>query len=150
MPGRILPPTDQIGTALHIGIARALTKSERNAKTKRDWPTLSYIVGSSARVRILVVLLLTDSDERVWLRHMARAASVGFSGLYRELRHLERIRMITRRRDGGALYFEVDEQHPLVAPLRALLLATKVSDEMARLDVPRPVPPSHEPWWPNV
>lgn len=116
-------------TALSVSFRQA-SKSASNAKTRRDWPTLSHICGSTARVRVLIVLLLTDPDERVWLRQIGRAASVGFAGLYRELGHFERVGMIRRRRDGGALYFEVDESHPLVRPLRALLLATKLADEM--------------------
>lgn len=123
--------SDSIATALAVS-TWPRTKSALNAKTKRDWQTLSHLMGSAARVRILVVLLLTDPDERIWLRHIGRAASVGFAGLYRELDHLILIGMVKRRRDGGALYFEVDEAHPLVRPLRALLLATRVADEMVR------------------
>lgn len=100
------------------------------APRARPTETLLHFIGPPGRARLLCALLLADPHQPMWLRQLSRAARVGFSGLDSELRYLEGMRMITRSRCAGVCYIALDESHPLVPALRAVIDAANLTDDL--------------------
>ena len=92
---------------------------------------LDYLLGSSQRAR-LIRLLFSDPTGRIWLREILRRTHMGFGALYYELEHLERMRLIKRKREGAAIFVSVEQSHPLCLALLELL---RTADET-------PLPPN--------
>lgn len=64
---------------------------------------------------------------RPWVRDLCRRAQAGSASVRRELEFLTEIGLVRMRREAGAAYYELQESHPFVFPLRFLLEA---SDEL--------------------
>ena len=84
-----------------------------------------------SRVRVLSLLLAGDA---CYLREIARRAGVALRAAQREVALLDQIGLVTRSRLGRQVFFALRTEHPLAAPLRALLDAERAVTESA----PRP------------
>ena len=95
-------------------------------------PIMLHLLGSGLRVRLLTALL-SEPGRRPWLRELGRETGCGLSSLSYELAQLKELGLINDHREGGARFFRVNELHPLCAPLRALIFASKETASWLKL-----------------
>lgn len=84
---------------------------------------LSEVLGSETKARVLTALLERPRAS-LHLRELIRRCGSGSSGVQRAVAQLERAGIVTTRRDdAGRRAITVVDEHPLVAPLEALVRA---------------------------
>ncbi len=81
--------------------------------------TLEYLFGSRARAQVLTELF-RGPYHRPWLREICRNAG-SMSAVRRELDYWHWEGLIRPKREGGAVFWEVDFSHPLANPLQTLV-----------------------------
>lgn len=87
------------------------------------------------RVRVQQTLSLAPGPRPFCLRELARTSGVALAA-QRELANLAGLGMVRRVPRGREVYCHLQEEHPLVMPLRTFLRVAGVS---------RPPPPRHDP-----
>lgn len=83
---------------------------------------LEAILGSRTRVRVLSALLGSGGGS-MRFRRLVRAAGTSVSSVQRELERLEGIGLVISSKSDDARHLRINEAHPFVEPLRALLAA---------------------------
>jgi predicted nucleotidyltransferase len=83
-------------------------------------PGLSAVLTSPALAR-LVIFFALHPDEPVHLRLLGRLTRLGRRSLENELRRLESLGLVERRREGRNVIFGVDEEHPGWRALREMV-----------------------------
>lgn len=106
-----------------------------------------YRLMPRSRVRVLEILLLGPAPHPMYLREVARASGVALQAAQRELATLSELGVVRRVPRGREVYFHVQETHPLVSPLRALLRlgGTIGGPPLARESPSEPLPPPAAP-----
>ncbi len=88
--------------------------------------TIEYLLGSRARAQV-VAALFKGPHHRPWLREICRHCG-SVSAVRRELEYFRAIGLIYPKREGGAMFYEVDFTHPLAAALRSLVMNANAFD----------------------
>jgi hypothetical protein len=71
--------------------------------------------------------LFAGPHHRPWLREICRHAG-SMSAVRRELEYWRYVGLINPKREGGAVFYEVDFSHPLANPLHALVANAEAYD----------------------
>jgi predicted nucleotidyltransferase len=82
--------------------------------------TLTQLLGSAARVRVLACLLLPGARP-MYGREIERATGLPCSAVQRELKRLEQARLIEAEQIGTVKRYRVVSASPLIPPLRSLV-----------------------------
>lgn len=92
------------------------------AMASTDWGerTLTQLLGSAARVRVLACLLLPGARP-MHVREIERATGLPYSAVQRELKRLEQARLVEAEQIGRARRYQVVSTSPLIPPLRDLV-----------------------------
>jgi len=85
--------------------------------------TLSDILSSRVRAEIFRLLFGLDEKE-LHLREMERRAGLSLGTIRQDLQKLEKLDLVTTRRDGNRLYYRANTDHPLYPEIRQLVLKT--------------------------
>jgi hypothetical protein len=88
--------------------------------------TLEYLLGSRARAQVMCALF-RGPHHRPWLREICRHAG-SMSAVRRELQYWHYVGLIHPKREGGAVFYEVDFSHPLASSLRSLVCNAEAWD----------------------
>lgn len=93
--------------------------------------TLQFLMGDTTRTHaIRRIFEAHEAGEEVWLREVFRGAGTrSMSSVQREVKALQYVRLVRRKGKGGALFLELQEDHPLFEPLRDLVAASRECDE---------------------
>lgn len=108
------------------------SRRHRSPDLPPDDPILLHILGSRLRTRLFTALL-EEPGRNPWFRDLQRQCQTGMGALHHELILLKRIGLIRDEYAGGARFFKVNENHPLTAPLRALIFASRETDAYRKL-----------------
>jgi predicted nucleotidyltransferase/DNA-binding HxlR family transcriptional regulator len=81
------------------------------------------IVSSRVKAELLRLLFGLRQPE-LHLRELVRQSGLSLGTVQQELRRLTRIGLVTARRDGNRVYYQADQEHPLYADLRNVVLKT--------------------------
>jgi predicted nucleotidyltransferase len=84
---------------------------------------LSQILFGRSR-RSILALLYGHSDERLYLREIARRAGTGIGATQRELEQLTEAGLIHRVRHGHRVYYQANRKNPIFAELKSILAKT--------------------------
>lgn len=79
------------------------------------------LFGSEARARVLTTLLL-GTEERYYVRGLARRFALQPTAVSRELITLERLGLVRRETDGRRVYCSMDPAASVLGELRGLVL----------------------------
>jgi predicted nucleotidyltransferase len=91
------------------------------ADKKPSKSTLGRLLGSEARARVLTTLLLGTQD-RYYVRDLAKRLALPPTAVSRELLTLERLGLVRRQAEGRRLYCEVNRSASVLPELRTLAL----------------------------
>src|ERR1041385_8866580 len=91
------------------------------ARIKPGKSTLGRLFGSEARAKILTALLL-GSQERYYVRDLAKRLALPPTAVSRELLTLERLGLVHRQTEGRRLYCELNRGASALAELPILML----------------------------
>jgi len=91
--------------------------------------TMSSIDSLSATLfgktrRAVLALLYGHSDESFYLRQIVRTAGVGLGAVQRELKKLSGAGIITRKARGRQVYYQANQECPVYAELKNLVIKT--------------------------
>ncbi len=105
---------------------------------ERSAPGLSAVLTSPALAR-LVIFFALHPDEPVHLRLLGRLTRLGRRSLENELRRLESLGLVERRREGRNVVFRAEEEHPGWHALREMVRqfadpAEVLASALARVD----------------
>jgi hypothetical protein len=92
---------------------------------------LAELLSSKTRAEILRILFGLTAGE-VHLREIMRRSGFSVNAIRNELRKLERLSLVSERRNGNRLYYAANTQHPLYSTLRILVLRTNGLAERMR------------------
>lgn len=92
---------------------------------------LAELLSSKTRAEILRILFGLTAGE-VHLREIMRRSGFSVNAIRNELRKLERLSLVSVRRNGNRLYYAANTQHPLFSTLRILVLRTNGLAERMR------------------
>lgn len=92
--------------------------------------------------RSILALLLARPDESFYLREVVRETQCGQGGVQRELKRLESAGILSRTVRGRATFYLANQDCPLLAELRGLVLGTGGASTSAGLGQVTP-PPEH-------
>jgi predicted nucleotidyltransferase len=92
---------------------------------------LAELLSSKTRAEILRVLFGLSSGE-VHLREIMRRSGFSINAIRNELKKLERLDLVSVRRNGNRLYYTANKHHPLYSTLRVLVLKTNGLAERLR------------------
>lgn len=84
---------------------------------------LSQILSSKTKAGIFQVLFGTELNE-LHSREIMRRAGMNLAAVQQELKRLESLDLIVRRKDGNRVYFKANQEHPLFRDLHHLTLKT--------------------------
>ena len=88
----------------------------------RDDNIASVLFGT-VRQRVLA-LLFGHTDEAYYLREITRAVDTGHGAVQRELKQLVDSGLVTRTRRGNQVFYQPNQQSPVFAELRGLIIKT--------------------------
>ena len=91
------------------------------AKSYHERSTLGRLLGSEARAKVLSALLL-GTEERYYVRDLAKRLDLQPTAVSRELLTLERLGLVRRQPEGRRLYCAVNPDASVLGELRALAL----------------------------
>ncbi len=95
-----------------------------------DLTTLETLLGSEARTRVLLVLF-TNLGRMFYQKQVASATKLPLRAVQRELERLSQIGLIYSWKEGNRIWYQLDQNYPLVPILLSLIL--KVSSPIDRL-----------------
>jgi DNA-binding transcriptional ArsR family regulator len=81
------------------------------------------IVSSRVKAELLRLLFGLGRPE-LHLRELVRQSGLSLGTVQQELRRLTRIGLVTARKDGNRVYYRANQEHPLYADLRNVVLKT--------------------------
>ena len=84
---------------------------------------LSQILSSKTKAGIFQFLFGIDRDE-LHARELARRMGMTLATVQQELKRLESLDLVQRRKDGNRVYFKANQSHPLFNELHQLTLKT--------------------------
>jgi len=84
---------------------------------------LTKIVSSRARSEIFRILF-GAKDVELHIREIERRSGLNESNVRRELRNLESIDLVCRRKDSNRVYYRANEDHPLYRDIHNIVLKT--------------------------
>ncbi len=84
---------------------------------------LSQILSSKTKAGIFQFLFGIDRDE-LHARELARRTGMTLATVQQELKRLESLDLVQRRKDGNRVYFKANQSHPLFNELHQLTLKT--------------------------
>lgn len=84
---------------------------------------LDVLFSSRVRARVLAILLMNPGT-RWHARALARAVGAQYSGVWKELAHLERAGVLESENAGPVKYYRVNPQLPILSELRGMVLKT--------------------------
>jgi predicted nucleotidyltransferase len=90
---------------------------------------LEKLIASSARVKILKLLLLNEG-KRYYQREIAELAGLPVRAVQRETEGLTKIDLLHRTRDGNRVYFQANPACPIFSELKHILLKTVAIDSL--------------------
>lgn len=82
---------------------------------------LAEILSSRVRAEVFRLLFGTEPAE-LHLRELERRSGYAVGTVQTELKKLERLDLVCRRRDGNRLYYSANRQHPLFRDIQGLVL----------------------------
>jgi predicted nucleotidyltransferase len=85
--------------------------------------TLSKILSSQIRAGIFEVLFGLR-NRPVHMREIERLTGFAIGTIQKELKNLQVLDLVIRRRDGNRVYYEANKQHPLYPDIRSLVAKT--------------------------
>jgi predicted nucleotidyltransferase len=92
---------------------------------------LAGLLGSTARARILELLLLNPKD-RYYLRQIAVLADLAVRSVQQEMARLAKIGVVSREEDGNRVYFRANPACPVLEELKALVLKSSGVGDVLR------------------
>lgn len=98
---------------------------------------LAELLSSKTRAEVLRVLFGLSSGE-VHLREIMRRSGFSINTIQRELGKLERLDLVSVRRNGNRVYYAANAHHPLYSTLRILVLKTNGLAEILRVRLKDP------------
>ena len=84
---------------------------------------LSQILSSKTKAGIFQFLFGTNRDE-LHARELARRTGMSLAAVQQELKRLESLDLVLRRKDGNRVYFKANPAHPLFNELHQLTIKT--------------------------
>jgi len=84
---------------------------------------LAQILSSKTKAGIFQFLFGADRDE-LHARELARRTGMSLAAVQQELKRLETLDLVLRRKDGNRVYFKANPSHPLFNELHQLTLKT--------------------------
>jgi predicted nucleotidyltransferase/DNA-binding transcriptional ArsR family regulator len=84
---------------------------------------LSQILSSRTKAGIFRFLFGTDCVE-LHARELARRTGMSLATIQQELKRLESLDLVSRRKDGNRVYFKANQNHPLFKELHQLTIKT--------------------------
>ena len=84
---------------------------------------LSQIFSSRTKAGIFQFLFGIHREE-LHARELARRTDISLSSVQQELKRLESLDLVLRRKDGNRVYFKANRHHPLFSELRQLTIKT--------------------------
>jgi len=85
--------------------------------------TLSEILSSRTRAEIFK-LLFGVAENELHVRELQRRSGLNDSSIRQELRKLERLDLVQRRKDSNRVYYQAKKDHPLYQDIHHLVLKT--------------------------
>ncbi len=92
---------------------------------------LSQILSSKTKAGIFQFLFGADRDE-LHARELVRRTGMSLATVQQELKRLESLDLILRRKDGNRVYFKANVSHPLFTDLQQLTVKTRGITPMLR------------------
>lgn len=96
------------------------TKSNTNQPTLD--PLATALLGRTRQA--VLAFLFAHTDQAFYLRQIARLVGAGHGAVQRELARLVNVGILTRDADGHQVYYRVNQDCPVFAELKGLLLKT--------------------------
>lgn len=87
-------------------------------------PAVAPLLGRSLTRQRILAMLVDDPTRRLHLRAIARSVGTSAGTASRELRRLEEAGLVTRTPEGAQVYFQANEQSPLLEPVREIVRKT--------------------------
>lgn len=84
---------------------------------------LSFIISSSARIKILKILLM-NPENRYYTRQISKIASVPIQAVQRETAKLHQAGALYREKDGNRVYFRANKNFFLFQELKNIIIKT--------------------------
>lgn len=84
---------------------------------------LAEILSSKVRAEVLRLLFGLDAAE-LHMRELERRSGCAIGTIQTELKKLDRLGLVTGRRDGNRLYYRANREHPLYPDLRRIVIKT--------------------------
>lgn len=84
---------------------------------------LSFIISSSARIKILKILLM-NPENRYYTRQISKIASVPIQAVQRETAKLHQAGVLYREKDGNRVYFRANKNFFLFQELKNIIIKT--------------------------
>lgn len=97
----------------------------------RDMDSLHKILSSKVRAEIFR-LLFTERDTELHVRELARRSKLNEATLRQDLAKLKDLDLVAGRRDGNRVYYRANQDHPVYADIRGLVLKTSGLVEVIR------------------
>lgn len=85
--------------------------------------TLSKILSSQIRAGIFEALFGLR-DRPIHMREIERLTGFAIGTIQKELKNLQALDLVIRRRDGNRVYYEANKQHPLYPDIHSLVVKT--------------------------
>jgi len=84
---------------------------------------LEHLITSKAKRRLLK-LFITNPDSDFYTREIAKLTGESPNGVRRELAHLEKVGLVTSRREGNLKYYSLVKDFPFYPELKKIIYAT--------------------------
>ncbi len=97
---------------------------------------LEYLFGTKSQILILKLFFLNPNKE-FYLNDIARRTGLSASYVAKELKKVERIRMVSRREQGNLVLFSVDRKCTIYDELKRIFLKYELLDEIIARELPK-------------
>lgn len=108
-----------------------MTNLAHNTLNNNLHNALAVIFSSSARVNVLRAFML-DPTRAYYQRQLEAATGLPIRAIQRELERLDTVGLLYRRKEGNRTYFQVDQDFPLFADLRSMVMKAAQPGERFR------------------
>ncbi len=98
---------------------------------RAGFPTLEGLLGSKSRARLLAIFL-THPTEEFYAQRLTTTAQLAETSVRYELPRLERLGLLTSRREGREKRYRINDYHPLFPELKRIVYKTAGLGEALR------------------